>query len=340
MIAAALVCGANALVGFRLPELMRDTSAGDFVTIERQIQAFPRRQHVKVLVFGNSHAQAGLRVPKLAAALGLPADRCFSLAFPAQSAEEFAILIRRVLPRFPNVRLAIGGVDPLFFIREDETRLRFLTRADGRDRWTYAMRQSDGEKRLSLLVGWAFPLLDLPGPLWSRVNDDPALMARRLVHDLPPATPAPARLAARPYPWGTPPAWDYFTPTQLAKFKGKQNPLEIQMLAPLMLGNAERRARGLAACREALTRLEARRIRTVLVEVPFEQRMVGVLSRKPYEADYRDYQRMVADLPVMRPAPKGWERTWFLDGNHLSPAGAARLSAWVAARMANQVAAR
>lgn len=331
--AGLLVLGVNTVLAMRLPELMRDTSAGDFITLERQVAAYPDKERVRVLVFGNSHAQAGFRIPILAASLGVPPEACFSLAISSESAEELEMLLPRLLPQFPSARIALCGIDPIFFSREDDVRLRYLTRSHFPDRWAYAMRHADPEERLHLVLGWALPLLDLGGPLWSRFTASPRLMARRLVEDLPPLRVEASRLAARPYPWGVPPAWDYLSPEKLAALKDKQTPLAVQVLAPRLAGETAARDRGFKAFARTLQRLEARGIAPVLVEIPLEQRMVGVLSRRPHEAQFRDHQTRLSRLPVLRPAPKGWDRTWFMDENHLTIAGAERLTRWVAAHL-------
>jgi len=155
VVASLLVLGLNAWVDYRLPALLQEQSVGMYHELIRRIDALPAPERVRLLVFGNSHAVAGLRPPQLAAAMGLPGDAIFSLALPSCSPRELGQFVEQLAPRFPGAQLAITNLDPSLLIatRLSVPRFRYLTRFAPLERWHYARESVDDDPgRLALML--------------------------------------------------------------------------------------------------------------------------------------------------------------------------------------------
>jgi hypothetical protein len=325
--AVALVAAMNAWVALRLPALLLESSLGVVVDLERRVAAYPNRQDVQVLIFGNSHAITGLRPPLIAEALGLPPGAVFNLALPSGSPLEMGLLAERFLPAFPRARQAICVVDEFFLAEQVDTRVRYLTRLDPRARWRYAGRAGSIDDRLALLMGGASPIFDFAVPLREALLQRPALTLQRLLWDRPPAPGTEsADLMALSYPWGSPPimdGWAVPDPT-LPKF--------LRTRGYLLMKNARQIPQGLSDL-EAMTRLlEERGLDVTLVGLPYTRPQLATLQREFPE--YARYRRQLAGYLTatgrVRREPEGvWGPTSFTDADHISPLGARRVARWL-----------
>lgn len=326
----------NALSAVLLEPLLAggESTINDMTLLERRLEAFPAKERVRVLLLGNSHVVAGLRPPDLAEALGLEPDEVFSLAVPAATATETALLLERHLARFPAARLAICGVDALFLGFDDDMRVRYLTRQRIDQRLAYAMRASTVEEGVTRLAGWFFPIADFGEPLAERLWHRLAVAAGRE----PPGREATARRLSRiPFRWGYPPPWDH--PLGFGEHERRTNLLPgwIRQRVRLYGQAAGRADRGLAELPRLRALLEARGCRLVLAEMP-KRRLLATLLDRQRPATMRAYEQRLAayraasDLAWIE-APRGWADEAFFDLDHLAPEGARRLAAEVAAAL-------
>jgi hypothetical protein len=334
-LAALVVCMVNAWVAVRLPMLTLDTTLRHFTQLDAQVKAYPHKEQVEVLVLGNSHAVAGLRVPVLARAFGVAPEQCFSFAVASLSAREQFQLVRRYKSYFPRARMAVCAVDPFLFMFHHDPRLRYLTRDSWRARWASAASTPKLETQVQMVLGWWFPLMDYAGLLRTYAGRNGLAMASRLVKDAP----LPDAERARTYPWGVPPEWDGLSPERLETLRRtQQKPKAIRVKTDYLLGQADQAAANRQALTETLRLLDAGGVTPHLVEVPLERRMMTLMQRPPFQKRYQAYRAslqasVLGGRPLLQPAPEGWDRQYFHDEDHLNPEGAARLAEAIAATM-------
>lgn len=333
-IAAALVVAANVWVGVRLPALIPESSLDNLLDLERRIAAYPHKERVKLLVFGNSHAIAGLRPPVLAKSLGLAADEVFSLALPSGSPLEMRLLAERYAPAFPAARTALFGVEEFFVGEAIDIRLRYLTRHSLAERWTHARRYPKLEERVALMAGWFLPALDYGTALRSVLATHPALFAQRLLQDRLREDTLRHRLLSVNHPWGYPPVWEEKdVAAQLAKkaFTGTEQQQLINRAYQLTRGEPFY-ASGFDELEHVSRFLERRGVRILLTEMPYYPPLRETLEHE--QPGYKTYKVLLAGYLTtshrrLLPAPEGWPRTCFNDLDHMSKVGAARMADWL-----------
>lgn len=314
----------NGAVAWRLADVLAGEpgSINDLIVFERRLEAFEAKERVRVLVLGNSHAVAGLRPPDLARLLGLEADEVFSLAVPGATAGETRILLEHYLARFPNVKVAVCGVDEFFLGRYVEIRSHFLTRHRLDLRLAWARRASTLDQATSRAVGWFFPLADYREPLKS--------LARRRLSTLgrpqPGAQDTYERMVYRlPYRWGYPPPQEQ--PATYDRWA-------MRARADMLADSAPHVGKGLVDLAGVQALLQAHGCRLVLAEMPVEPLLTTLASRRRPTSARAYHKRLGAfvaasGLPWVS-APDRWDEGHFLDMDHLGKAGAARLGRWVA----------
>lgn len=332
-VAAALVLAANAWVGARLASVIPESSIDNLLELERRVEVAPNKDHVKLLVFGNSHAVAGLRPATLAAAFGLKPDEAFSLAMPGASPREMRILANRYLDRFPQARVAVCGVEEYFLSAQPDMRLRYMTRFSPEERWGYAATYPKLDDRLGLMVGLALPVFDFSVAIRDAATARPLTTAQRLVTDVKLPGSIQARLATMPYRWGYPPPWD--APAVRRKIDQDES-------ATLMWNPANRAwhlVSGVAQLPSGINQLDAlakglerRGMQVVLAEMPYQPPLVAALHH--YERDYALYKASVRSYlkssgRKLIPAPGKLTSQHYYDLDHLNPAGADRMASWL-----------
>lgn len=320
MIAAVLLALLNAWVAWRLPLLLQDSSAGEAILLERRVAAFRPKEKVEVLIFGNSHAIAGLRPPAIARAMGLSPDQVFSLALPGSNMHEMHLLADRYASQFPSARLVLIGVDEYALTASKDYRLRYLTRASIAERWRHATAQADLDAGAREMCGLVFPLLDFKEPLMER----PALTAARLWTDQRRTDSFCAKANQIDYAWGFPPVWDHL-PLELT-------PLERR--ARHFLSGSSRLDKGLVDLERLAAHFRDKQARVVLVEMPYAEALLALLRGPSYQA-YRE--KLAAYLKASSrdwiAAPRPMPRAVFYDADHLTGEGAARLAGVIKARL-------
>lgn len=335
-VALAIWLGLNAWVGWRLPVLLEDTAVADLEVLDRRVKAFPDPAGVRVLVLGNSNAQAGLRPPLLAEALALPPDAVFSLALPRASVQEQALLWERYREMFPGAVLAIVAVDEFLLTAQAELRLRHLTRFSPVDRWRVAGPYPDLDRRLSLWASLFFPLVDFKEVVWTTDA------VGRLVSGEAPPENRLVRLDRMTYRWGYPPTWDYEPPQKIQAFMAyQQQARQIIQRTTSLLGGAHGLDERLDQLEALVSSLERAGVRVTLVTTPYQARAVDVqrrLLRKPYQAyleAIRGYE-VRSGRSLVRPEGV-WPQRLFYDANHLNAAGARAYAAYLAGRLAGEM---
>ncbi|MFN3429397.1 MAG: hypothetical protein ACK46X_05550 [Candidatus Sericytochromatia bacterium] len=324
----------NVWVGVRLEKLVPESSLDNVIELERRIERAPDKSAVKVLVFGNSHAVAGLRPPAIAEAIGVRPEEVFSLAMPGASPREMRLLAERHLSSFPAARQAVIGVDEYFLSAHPDARVRYLTRTSVLERWRYASTQPKLDDRLGLMAGMLLPVADFAVALrWCAVKD-PGLLARRLVTDAP-VLPGSLqdRLAAIPYPWGYPPPWD---DRDLGKLMAMD--WDASKRAWHLMGDAAAVPAGIEELDRLVRMLETRGARPTLAEMPYDQPLAAALANAThYDRHYKQplAAYMAASGQAIVPAPAVSARH-FYDLDHLNPAGAELMAGWLKKRLVSQ----
>jgi hypothetical protein len=331
---AAVLVAVNAWVGLRLETLVPESSLDNVIELERRIARAPDKAAVKVLVFGNSHAVAGLRPPAIAQAIGVRPEEVFSLAMPGASPREMRLLAERHLASFPAARQAVIGVDEYFLSAHPDVRVRYLTRGSVLERWRYAATFSKLDDRLGLMAGMLFPVADYAVALrWCAVKE-PALTARRLVMDVPVRPESlQSRLAAISYPWGYPPPWD---DKDLSKLMAMD--WDASKRAWHLMGDANEVPAGIEELDRLVRMLESRGARLTLAEMPYDRPLAAALANATnYHRHYKQPLEayMAASGRAIVPAPVVSARH-FYDLDHLNPEGAELMAGWLKKRLVSQ----
>lgn len=331
--ALAGVAALNVLVGVRLEALLRHPPVDALFELDDRIARFPARDQVKVLVFGNSHAQHALRPPSLGPALGLAADEVFNLALPGTTAFEMGLHIQRYARHFPAARRVIVGVDEVLLTMvpwfHDE-RIRYLTRFDPATRLRYASYRPDVEHRVTTIAWLPFPLADFAPTLRTSARSNWRLAATRLALGeigWDPYSKA-ALVSTQPYRWGYPPRSDVRMDVRRdrANFYATRTHQWFQYRADIFFGAPDAVGRSLSDLEAACQTLEARGLEVKLAAPAFTSPLREYLARSrgaekravdtALAAYLRGSGRRLA-APAM-PLPD----THFLDADHLSSEGA------------------
>ena len=332
-IAALLLAIANIWLGVRLPAVLPESQIDNALELERRVAAVEDKRAVKVLVFGNSHAVAGLRPPDLASAFGLRPEEVFSLAMPGGSPQEMRLLAERYLPLFPQVEAAFCGVEEYFLSGAMDTRVRYMTRFSIAERWRYARMQPKLDDRLGLMATQFLPAADFGVALRAAIVHHPALTARRLFRDEPLPGSLQQRLSAMDYPWGFPPPWDdpeirrRVEQADAAAFND-----DPQARAWHLVSGTPQIQAGLDELEDLARLLEGRGARVVLAEMPYDEPLLAALKQRArhyelYRARLDAY--LQASGREVVPAPRNLTQRHFYDLDHLSRPGATRMAAWL-----------
>ena len=332
--AVALLVLVNVWVGIRLPALIPESSIDNLLELERRVALYDRKDRVKVLVMGNSHAVAGLKPPMLAEVFGLEPDEIFSLAIPSASPREMRILYERYRAQFPQVKTVVCGVEQYFLGADLQVRLRYITRGDWKERWRYAMSYPTFEERLGLVLGPVVPLVDFNVPLKDAISASPLLTAQRLFQDKLQPSSALYKLRTLPYDWGYPPPWNHPDLYQRMVVEEMKDPENHNMFARawhFTEGHA-RVSGGLTELETIAQDLDRREIELVLVEMPFPKALIEIIEHmaehhQGYVEKVKRY--LAATGRTYVPAPRTWTESYFYDNDHLNPTGARQMVAWL-----------
>lgn len=340
VLAAFLVAIANVWMGWRLATLLQEGPIDNLLELEKRIAALPDKAAVKVLVFGNSHAVAGLRPTALAASLGLKPNEIFNLAMPGGSTREMRLLAERFLPLFPSARLAICGVDEYFLSAVTDTRMRYMTRFSIPERLAYARSTPKLDDQIGRVATMALPVADFSVSLRYVFSQHPAVTLQRFFTDVPLPDSFQGRLARVVYPWGYPPPWDDPEIRRLMD-RATDAPVEWSPATRAwhLVSGIDNLPDGMSQLDVLARLLEGRGVRLVLAEMPYEQPLMDALRQQAsyynaYKAEWRDYLKATHRHVI--PAPTGFTPRCFYDLDHLNPAGATRMAGWLKRQLDEQ----
>lgn len=328
--AVGAIVALNAFVGFRLTALLLDSPVNQVLDLDARVARFGAPEKVKVLLFGNSHAQHMLRPPSLGPALGLAEDEVFSLALPGATAYEMGLLAQRYATRFPAARRAIVGVDEVLLTLLpwfNDTRIRYLTRFDPAARWRYAGYYPDLERRTGALAWLPMPLADFCPAIRDALRQEPRRLAGRLAWGEAGRASGPPKKQT-PYPWGFPPKADIPPDSAAgrAHFRTMRRVGWLRYRAGVFYGAPEAIGRSLEDLETTCRALEARGIEVRLVAPLFTRTMRYHLAheraneKRRFDAALADYQR-ASGRSLVSPTIEPSEVA-FVDADHLSTAGA------------------
>ncbi|MDB5096319.1 MAG: hypothetical protein JWM80_740 [Cyanobacteria bacterium RYN_339] len=341
--ALALTAALNAVIGWRASALLQEESIGIYLELERRVEAYPARDRVQVLVFGNSHALAGLRPPQLARSLGLGEDAVFSLAIPSSQPREFLALARRLGGRFPNARLALANLDEALLASNARATPRdlYLSNDDLADRWRLARETvPDLPGQLGTVLTLPFVLAEFAPHLREVALTHPKITLRALAtgqHAPLPLSPAEA-IATAPWRWGYPPPWQvkgYFKDpastqrwlrTTDARWRRSRDHT-VRLAGSLEDGFAD-----LGTWEATMRR---RGLVVAWVQTPIDPALDATMRLVEPAGMAAFAKARTAFLGSRRwlPAPAGFGADDFFDLDHLTPPGAQRLAASVASAL-------
>jgi hypothetical protein len=333
-VAAILVAGFNAWMGTRLPNMLLESGVDVLTELDHRVAACAHKDDVEVLVFGGSHAVAGLRPPALAAGFGLSADQIFNLGLPSSSAFEQVLMAERYVARFPHARTAIVNVDECVVGIDQPIRSRYITRGSLGERWRYASYLGSLDERMGVMVAACFPVLDFGLPITEALQLRPATTARRFFVDRPIEPSGATCYASMTYPWGLPPPWEH--PGLFRPRRAFLEPEYLKFRISRLLDGRDRQANGFAWLATLLDQLKARGMQVVLVSTPYHPVLRRQLEAEP---GYRAYKQVLGQFLAERrlaiaTVPDVADPGLFHDPDHPNERGARRIADWLHGRFA------
>ncbi|HEY9721804.1 MAG TPA: hypothetical protein V6D47_07305, partial [Oscillatoriaceae cyanobacterium] len=333
LLGVLIVIAVNFWVGTHLATFVNSSALDECFVLERRIAAYPDKQAVKVVVFGNSHALAGLRPPLIARALALPPNAVFSFALPGGPPQEMRLLAERYLSQFPNARMALCSIDEPFLVNSNDYRMRYWTRGDLFERTRYATSRPGFDERLGLLLSCFVPIADFVTPIQEFLAADPRWVLHNILRRPVPSSYRRALLNLK-FPWGLSPPWDCLSAPDLRRLAVRAHRRqEFRECATGFMANEAHTPQGLESLEALAQTVNRHRCQFVLVGIPYPLQLSKAIQKRHALAN-RDYENRVASFLKAQhqreiPAPPPWENFDYYDTDHLNPQGAKLLAEWV-----------